>query len=60
MKKLLFIALLGSAFVMMSCGGASTKTVNFDDSTVVEDSVLVDSLNVDSINGKCSRSNSNN
>lgn len=43
----MFIALLGSALVMMSCGGASTKTVKAD-STAVDTVVLVDSI--DSIN----------
>lgn len=49
MKKFLFVALLGSA-IMMSCGGASTKTVEFDDvDTTLVDTVEVDTLINDSI-----------
>ena len=49
MKKLLFVALLGSA-MLMSCGGASTKTVgSVNDSIAVVDSTVADSVLVDSL-----------
>lgn len=50
MKKLLFVALLGSALMVMSCGGASTKTVSSEDSTAVVDSNVIDTVVVDSLN----------